>query len=141
VSRLLVYLARLDLPRTILWCYLIWYVVILVRHFDPSPRLWLTSLGLSFIIGFALLLNAGLGRVGAPPINPWQTFRFFLMPFGVSSFSALVKGQGFVLVFSPVWSEVLTCITACAGFLFLRAVTRRLISPGATERASTRGSG
>jgi hypothetical protein len=86
------YLAGLTPARTALWCYLLWYLVVLVRYFDPSLRLWLTSLGLSAIIGLALLLNAGR------PLGRWQTFRFFLMPFGVSSFAALVKGRGFVLV-------------------------------------------
>ena len=41
------YLAGLTPARTVLWCYLLWYLVVLVRYFDPSPRLWLTSLGLS----------------------------------------------------------------------------------------------
>ncbi|HEY0709550.1 MAG TPA: hypothetical protein VGG33_22255 [Polyangia bacterium] len=121
------YLAGLDVARTVLWCYLLWYLVIFVTHFDPSPRLWLTSLGLSFIIGFALLLNAGLGRAGAPRIGRWPAFRFFLMPFGVSSFSALVKGKGFFLVFSPNSAEVLTCLAACATFVALRALARRTL--------------
>jgi len=50
---LLRYLANLSKGRLILWCYFIWYLVVLVRYFDPSLRLWLTSLGLSLIIGFA----------------------------------------------------------------------------------------
>jgi hypothetical protein len=45
------YIRALNTPRLILWCYAIWYAVMLVRYFDPSPRLWLTSLGLSAIIG------------------------------------------------------------------------------------------
>ena len=45
------YLAGLSTGRLILWCYLIWYLVVLVRYFDASLRLWLTSLGLSIIIG------------------------------------------------------------------------------------------
>ena len=40
------YLSTLNKGRLILWCYLIWYMVVLVRYFDPNPRLWLTSLGL-----------------------------------------------------------------------------------------------
>ena len=50
------YLANLSTGRLILWCYFIWYLAVLIRYFDPSLRLWLTSLGLSLIIGFALFL-------------------------------------------------------------------------------------
>ena len=63
---LLRYLANLSTGRLILWCYLIWYLVVLVRYFDPNPRLWLTSLGLSLIIGYALFISttaAGLNKV------------------------------------------------------------------------------
>lgn len=123
----LLYLARMELARTVLWCYFLWYLVILVTAFDPNPRIWLTSLGLSLIIGVALLLNAGWGRVGAPTMSGWQRFRFFLMPFCVSSFSALVKGRGFVLIFSPVPAEVMTGIGVCAGFLLLRRFAQQVV--------------
>jgi hypothetical protein len=118
------YLARLSLARTVLWCYLLWYLVIVARHFDPTPRLWLTSLGLSLIVGVALVLNAGVARGRA--LDRWQTFRFFLMPFCVSSFAALVKGQGFVLVFSPHPADVAAGVGACALFLAAVAAARRL---------------
>src|SRR5438094_6178601 len=97
--KLIPYLANLSKGRLVLWCYFIWYGVVLVRYFDPSPRLWLTSLGLSAIIGLALYLSttAGTNRV---KLQFWPTFRLFLMPFCVSSFAALVKGRGFVLIFS-----------------------------------------
>jgi hypothetical protein len=44
----------------------------------------------------------------------WQTFRLFLMPFCVSSFSALVKGKGFILIFSPKPMEIAIAAGACA---------------------------
>lgn len=53
------YIATLSTGRLILWCYFIWYAVVLVRYFDPALRLWLTSCGLSAIIGFALYLSTG----------------------------------------------------------------------------------
>jgi hypothetical protein len=73
------YLAGLSAARFILWCYLIWYGVVLVRYFDPNPRLWLTSLGLSFIVGFALYLSATAGAVRVR-LERWQAIRLFLMP-------------------------------------------------------------
>ena len=109
---LLRYLANLSTGRLILWCYFIWYLVVLVRYFDPSLRLWLTSLGLSAIIGFALYLStvSGTNKV---KLEFWQMFRLFLMPFCVSSFAALVKGKGFILIFSPKIEEVGLAVGLC----------------------------
>ena len=43
---------------------------------------------------------SGIGGTTEPSVesNRWQTFRLFLMPFCVSSFSALIKGQGYILI-------------------------------------------
>ena len=64
-------------------------------YFDPNPRLWLTSLGLSLIIGFALYISTTAAGNKKVHLEFWQTFRLFLMPFCVSSFAALVKGRRF----------------------------------------------
>src|SRR6185295_18400480 len=93
VFMLLRYLANLSTGRLILWCYLIWYVVVLVRYFDASARLWLTSLGISLIVGVALYLSTTARGPNLVKLGFWQTFRLFLMPFCVSSFAALVKGK------------------------------------------------
>lgn len=118
------YLANLSTGRLILWCYFIWYLVVLVRYFDPNYRLWLTSLGLSVIIGLALFISttAGSNKVR---LDRWQTFRLFLMPFCVSSFAALVKGQGFVLIFSSKLMEVLTAVGLCAFLCGVVAILKR----------------
>jgi hypothetical protein len=108
------YLANLSKGRLILWCYFLWYLVVLVRYFDPSPRLWLTSLGLGLIIGFALFVSTTAAGVRKVRLEHWQTIRLFLMPFCVSSFSALVKGRGFVLIFSPDLKETLIAAGLCA---------------------------
>jgi hypothetical protein len=108
------YLANLSKGRLILWCYLIWYCVVLVRYFDSSLRLWLTSLGLSIIIGFALYLSTTAAGAHKVKLGFWPTFRLFLMPFCVSSFAALVKGKGFILIFSPDPKEILIAIGCCA---------------------------
>ena len=121
---LLRYLRNLNAPRLILWCYAIWYGVVLVRYFDPSPALWLTSIGLSGIIGFALLLSTR-AAMGAGRLDGWGVFRLFLMPFCVSSFAALVKGRGFVLVFSPRLDDTVLALALCAAFLGLVVLLRR----------------
>ncbi len=120
------YLTNLSTGRLILWCYFVWYAVVLVRYFDPNPRLWLTSAGLSVIIGVALYIstvNAGERKVS---LGGWQTFRLFLMPFCVSSFAALVKGRGFVLVFSPNPIEIATAVALCALLCLAVALLKRL---------------
>jgi hypothetical protein len=131
VKPLLSYLATLNGARQALWCYLIWYIVVLVRYFDPNPRLWLTSLGLSAIVGIALVLSTA-GTNATTKLDRWQVFRLFLMPFCVSSFAALVKGRGFVLVFSPDWKDLV--IGSVLLFAFLAAVRVSRLTNGMSKR-------
>jgi hypothetical protein len=52
-----------------------------------------------------------------------------MMPFCVSSFAALVKGQGFVLVFSRRWQDLAWGFGLCAAFCavtFAVKATRRM---------------
>jgi hypothetical protein len=117
------YLSELAPGKVVLWCYLIWYLVTVAAHFDPSPGLWLTSLGISAVVGFALLLSVQHGLSVAP--NRWQTFRLFLMPFCVSSFSALIKGQGYFLMVPSRPLELALSILLCGVFvLFVIALKR-----------------
>jgi hypothetical protein len=111
------YLSELTLGKLVLWCYFIWYVVTVVAHFDPSPGLWLTSLGISAIIGLALHLS--IQNEASVLTNRWQTFRLFLMPFCVSSFSALIKGQGYILVLPARSLELGLSVSSCAIFVLL----------------------
>jgi hypothetical protein len=52
------YLAALEGTKCILWCYLCWYVAIALQYFDPAPGLWISSVGIAGLIGFALNLAA-----------------------------------------------------------------------------------
>ncbi len=119
------YLRDLNRGRLILWCYLVWYLVVLARYFDASPQLWLTSLGLSGIIGAALYLSATAGASKAR-LDRWTVFRLFLMPFCVSSFAALVKGRDFILVFSPHAKENLLAAGLCAALCGVVWVVKRM---------------
>ena len=89
----------LPAGKIALWCFLIWYLATVIHHFDPTPAIWLNALGISAIIGVALYLS--VDEPGKPPPDRWTTLRLFLMPFCVSSFSQLIKGRGFVLIFPP----------------------------------------
>jgi hypothetical protein len=100
---LLQYFYKIKLDKAILWCYFIWYVVIVCFYFDSSAKIWINSIGISAIIGTGLLLSVSSDKIGKR--DNWQTFRLYLMPFCVSSFSALIKGQGFIVVFSPKMKE------------------------------------
>jgi hypothetical protein len=108
----------------VLWCYLLWYLVNVTVLFEPSPSLWLNSVGISAVIGVALLLSVARPDGRRPSADRWQTLRLFLMPFCVSSFAALIKGQDYFLVFPLdlgvlAWS-LLTCATFVGTCLLLR---------------------
>ncbi|RYD20681.1 MAG: hypothetical protein EOP88_14085 [Verrucomicrobiaceae bacterium] len=116
------YLASLSTARLVLWCYLLWYLCIVAQYWDPSPVLWASSVGMSGIIGFALLLSTS-GNGHRP--DGWTVFRLFLMPFCVSSYSALIKGKGFLLIFPPGLRENAVALGVIALFLVFRACLRR----------------
>jgi hypothetical protein len=116
---LLNYLRTLSTGRVVLWCYAIWYGVNVSAHFDSHPRLWLTSLGISGIIGLALVISTRSSSRGTTQLDGWQIFRLFLMPFCVSSFAALVKDAHYILVFPPTARENLIGLGLIAAFLGL----------------------
>lgn len=101
----------------VLWCYLLWYLVTLYFHFDPSPQLWLNSLDICVVIGFALMLS--VSRQHGTQTDPWQVFRLFTMPFCVSSFSSLIKGQAFIFILPPRPVEQITSVAVCILFVAL----------------------
>lgn len=132
------YLARLTTGRIILWCYAIWYVVNVANHFDTRPRIWLTSVGLSAIIGFALLISTRSSSTGTTQLDRWQIFRLFLMPFCVSSFAALVKDAGYVLIFPPNPREIWVGLGLIGAFLLIVALLKQtsLARPPASRGAA-----
>lgn len=117
------YMKRLTLGRAVLWCFLIWYLTMATAYFDPSPRLWLNSAGLSLIVGCALVLSVSTPQ--AKRLDRWQVFRLFFVPFCVSSFSALAKDHGFILIVSPEPATSGLALALCAGFLLLAGLVRR----------------
>ena len=121
------YLARLPPGKVALWWFLIWYLATVYQHFDPTPAIWLNALGISLIIGIALYLS--VRDPARPPPDRWTVARLFLMPFCVSSFSQLIKGRGFVLVFPPSARENLLAAAACLSFVLLVMLARKFSLP------------
>ncbi|MDZ4814170.1 MAG: hypothetical protein SGI99_16410 [Pseudomonadota bacterium] len=123
--QLLRYFANLRPGKIVLWCYLIWYLVTVITLFEPSPSLWLNSAGISAAIGVALILSVSGSSTARP--DGWQVFRLFAMPFCVSSFSALIKGKGYLLILPAdrgvLICSVLTCVSFVAVCLLLRKLT------------------
>jgi hypothetical protein len=117
MKRLVHYGYNIKLNKAILWCYLIWYIVIILFYFDPSFKIWSNAVGISAVIGTALLLSVSSSKTDSS--DHWQTFRLYLMPFCVSSFSALIKDQGFIVILSPKITENLIATLCCALFLLL----------------------
>ena len=118
------YFANLSPSKIVLWCFLIWYAATVIHHFDSAPAIWLNALGISAIIGVALYLS--VLEPGRPRPDRWTTMRLFIMPFCVSSFSQLIKGKGFVLVFPPDLHEIAISLGACALFVTIVLLVRRI---------------
>ena len=121
------YFANLPPGKIVLWCFLLWYLATVIHHFDPAPAIWLNALGISAIIGLALYLS--VREPGRPPPDRWTIVRLFLMPFCVSSFSQLIKGKGFVLVFPPDLHENAISLAACAVFVVAVLAIKRIAAP------------
>lgn len=51
------YFAELRTGKTVLWCYLIWYLAAVFNHFDTSPAIWINSIGISAVVGTGLMLS------------------------------------------------------------------------------------
>jgi hypothetical protein len=124
VASLCRYVAQLPPGKIALWCYLVWYVVVVVRYFDPSPGIWLNAVGISGVIGVALWLSVRPPKGGMA--DRWQVFRLFLTPFCVSSFSSLIKGRGFILIFPPSAAEVAVASAACLAFVAVVVLLKKL---------------
>jgi hypothetical protein len=91
--------------------------------------LWINSLGISLVIGTALMLSVSSASVSTN-ISPkykadhWQTFRLYWMPFAVSSFAALIKNEGYFVIFSSDLHELLSAVGACGLFLGIVAMIK-----------------
>jgi hypothetical protein len=133
------YLRELSAPKTLLWCYLLWYGFVVLRYFDPNPALWASSLGLSVIIGTGLYVSTAFSEAKRRALGFWPVFRFYLMPFCVSSFSALIKGRGFVLVAHPDVDDNLTALALCAAFCAVVAIVKLVPSGSVPAQARSGG--
>jgi len=120
------YFGELEVTKKVLWCYLAWYLAIVACHFDPDPGLWMSSLGIAVLIGFALNLAT---RQRGVATDRWVVFRLYLFPFCVSSYSALIKGKGFILLFPRDLSDLMGGAAACLGVLGFCQVCRRVCAP------------
>lgn len=118
---LIQYLYEIKLDKAILWCYFIWYVTVVCFHFDPSVKIWINSIGISAVIGTGLMLSVSSSKGER---DRWQAFRLYLMPFCVSSFSALIKEQGFMVFISPNIKETIVSVSCCVLFLLVILVVK-----------------
>ena len=126
------YLSNLTTGKIVLWCFLIWYLATVIHYFDATPGIWLNAIGISAIIGIALYLS--VLEPGKSPPDRWTVMRLFLMPFCVSSFSQLIKGKGFVLVFPPSLHDNAVALAACAVFVGVVWMLRRVAFRSASSR-------
>lgn len=137
VFALMRYLAALSFGKTVLWCYLIWYLATVARYFDPAPAIWLNALGISAVIGTALVLS--VNAQGFRQLDPWPTFRLFLMPFCVSSFSSLIKGQGFYVILPPELGAAMVNLALCGSFIAAVALVKGLAQACVHQQGGSAG--
>jgi hypothetical protein len=124
------YFAQLSRSKLVLWCYFAWYLAIVSQNFDPSLLLWVSSLAIAVVIGLAL--NLSTRQKGHRP-EGWVVFRLFLMPFCVSSYSALIKGKGFILLFPPDAHTFFFGLLACAAVVVFHFACRLTVRRPATR--------
>ncbi len=108
------YFKNITTQKIILWCYLVWYLTIISIYFEASLKLWASSIGISFIIGFALILSTNQQGIKQ---NVWVKIRLFLFPFCVSSYSATIKDYDFILLFPSNLTHLSISILNCLLFL------------------------
>ncbi|MGB0514803.1 MAG: hypothetical protein ACPGJE_08190 [Wenzhouxiangellaceae bacterium] len=108
----------------VLWLFLAWYLTMVMMHFEASSRLWLNSLAMSIIIGTALTLSV---RQAGEPLKFWVVFRLHAIPFCVSSFSALVRDDGFYAIFAPAPRPNLIALAVCTALAALILTARGLV--------------
>lgn len=104
-----IYQNFLDARIIILLLYLAWYLWIVINFTlpaDTAPVKWGTSILLSVFVGTALNINAYI-----PPfeehisLRRWAIFRFYIIPFCVSSYSNVSFYYNFIALF-PVHDYV-----------------------------------
>jgi len=125
------YLAGLDTRRLVLWCAFLWYVVIAARHGDLPAQRWMSAAAIALIVGSILTVNAipATGRMRS--LERWTVFRFFVIPFCVSSLSAIAARNDFALIFpQELWDNVVA-VGAGAGFCVITG-TARMLARGTT---------
>ena len=105
----------------------IWYAVMTSIYFDPRLSLWINSMGISVIIGTALILSV-IPPGGIRVMEKWVIARLFMMPFCVSSYAALIKDQGFIVIFSSKLAENATAAIACAIFVAVTYTCKAALS-------------
>ena len=120
---LIQYLYKIKLDKAILSCYLIWYVTVVCFHFDPAVKIWINSIGISAVIGTGLMLSVSSSKGKR---DRWQAFRLYLMPFCVSSFSALIKEQGFIVFISPNIKETIVSVSCCVLFILVILAVKKI---------------
>lgn len=100
--------------QLILSFYLVWYLFIAIRYFNPSTEIWLNALVIACVVGIAINLSANQSKKSF-----WNSIRFFIIPFAVSSYTALIKGKDFFLIFPANLWETLLGISICLVFVLL----------------------
>ena len=80
-----------------------------ILNFDSCAQIWVNAIVISLIVGIALNASVEAGQK-----KVFQRIRLFLIPFAVSSYTGLIRGKDFILIFPPDWQEVLIGLIVCS---------------------------
>lgn len=120
-------LASLDPRRRLLWGVFLWYAVVVTRYAPDGAGLWLRSAAIGLIVGGVLTVNALPPGAGLRALGGWAVFRFWLIPFCVSSLATIASERRFALIFPRDGWVNLRAVAVPAGFAALAWWARRRV--------------
>eukprot|EP01083_Nonionella_stella_P075431 205079_1 len=121
-------------PMCIQWVLLIWYLWVSAYLATPSVRLYTTGLVGAVFIGLALNANVATSPLSKyVSDNLFMVIRFFLVPFGVSTYSAILHSGGHILVPGEkeitLWGLVFAIGFGVVAFLMWTYLKRSIMGP------------
>ncbi|MEM9337924.1 MAG: hypothetical protein AAGA66_04295 [Bacteroidota bacterium] len=94
--------------------YSSWYLFVVITNFDYQLQLWINAVVIAVFVGIAL--NASVEYSNFSRMN----VRLFIIPFAVSSYTGIVRGNDFFLIFPPDPVEsvfgLICCVLVVTGY-------------------------
>ncbi|GMI18248.1 hypothetical protein TrLO_g7056 [Triparma laevis f. longispina] len=118
-------------PMLVLWFYFGYWLTIILQYNALNTSNWLASSFISFLIGIANTC-AGMGKKSVREWfleNPLRFWRYFMIPFGVSSISITAGKRGedeFFLIFPLESSKLITSLSIASSLVIFFTIARHV---------------